>query len=44
MMTERIGGEQIRRFEFDGPNLVLYPPRRPDGEQRRLTWRFDGPA
>jgi hypothetical protein len=44
MMAERIGGEQIRKFEFDGTDLVLYPPRRPDGEQRKLTWRLDGPA
>lgn len=44
IMTERIGGQQVRKFEFDGSDLVLYPPRRPDGEQRKLVWRLDGPA
>ena len=44
IMTERIGGQQIRKFEFDGDNLVLFPPRRADGEQRRLVWRLEGPA
>lgn len=44
IMSERIGGQQIRRFEFLGDDLVLYPPRRQDGEQRKLTWRLDGPA
>ncbi len=33
---KRIGGQQIRRFEFRGDDLVLFPPRRPDGEQREL--------
>lgn len=44
IMAERIGGQQMRRFEFLGDDLVLYPPRRADGEQRKLIWRLDGPA
>lgn len=44
IMAERIGGQQVRRFEFEGDDLVLFPPRRSDGEQRRLVWRRDGPA
>lgn len=44
LQAERIGGQQIRRFEFRGDDLVLFPPRRPDGEQRELIWRLDGPA
>ena len=44
IMAERIGGEQVRRFLFRGNDLVLYPPRRADGEQRELVWRLDGPA
>lgn len=44
IMAERIGGQQVRRFEFSDEDLVLFPPPRSDGEQRRLVWRLDGPA
>jgi hypothetical protein len=44
IMAERIGGQQIRKFKFRDGDLVLYPPRRSDGEQRELVWRLDGPA
>jgi hypothetical protein len=40
----RIGGEQRRRFRFDGDNLVLLPPREPDGEQREIFWVMNGVA
>ncbi len=43
-VTERIGGEQIRKVEFRNDHLVLIPPRRSDGEQRELMWKLDGPA
>lgn len=35
----RIGGEQVRRLEWRGEDLVLFPPPRPDGERRDLVWR-----
>lgn len=38
LIPERIGGQQRRRFELTGDVLVLYPPRRADGVQRRLEW------
>ena len=41
-LTERIGGEQLRRVEFRGEQLVLIPPRRRDGAQRELFWELDG--
>jgi hypothetical protein len=42
-VSERIGGQQIRKLEFRDGLLVLIPPRRPDGEQRELFWERDGP-
>lgn len=39
LVAERIGGEQVRRFELRGPDLVLFPPRRADGSLRELVWR-----
>ena len=39
LVVERIGGEQVRRFELRGLDLVLFPPRRADGSQRELGWR-----
>ena len=39
---ERIGGEQRRRIELRGDQLVLIPPPRSDGEQRELVWMLDG--
>ncbi len=43
-LAERIGGQQVRKFAFRNGNLVLIPPRRPNGEQRELVWTLDGPA
>ena len=42
-LTERIGGQQVRRLEMRGQQLVLIPPRRSDGAQRELFWELDGP-
>jgi Lipocalin-like domain len=44
LVKERIGGEQRRRIELRGDQLVLIPPRRSNGEQRELVWTLDGPA
>jgi hypothetical protein len=44
LLTERVGGEQRRKLEFRDGQLVLIPPRRPDGEQRELRWELNGPA
>jgi hypothetical protein len=41
--AERIGGEQVRHLEMNGDLLVLVPPQRPDGAQRKLYWALDGP-
>lgn len=43
LVKERIGGEQRRRMELRGEQLVLTPPRRSNGEQRELVWALDGP-
>ena len=43
-LTERVGGQQIRRLEFRDKLLVMIPPRRTNGEQRELFWKMDGPA
>lgn len=43
-LRERLGSEQRRKLEFRDGHLVLIPPRRPDGSQRELFWRLDGPA
>lgn len=42
-LTERIGGQQVRRVEVRDKQLILIPPRRPDGAQRKLYWELDGP-
>ncbi len=44
LVASRIGGEQIRRFELRGDELVLFPPTRANGEQRELIWSRNGPA
>lgn len=44
VLTDRVGGQQVRQFQFRNGHLVLIPPRRPDGEQRELVWVLDGPA
>jgi Lipocalin-like domain len=43
-VTDRIGGEQIRKLALRSGQLVLIPPRRPDGEQREIFWEREGPA
>jgi Lipocalin-like domain len=43
LVKERIGGEQRRRMELRGEQLVLIPPQRSSGEQRELVWTLDGP-
>jgi hypothetical protein len=43
-VTDRIGGEQIRKLAFRDGQLVLLPPRRADGEQREIFWEREGPA
>jgi hypothetical protein len=43
LVKERVGGEQRRRIELRGDQLVLTPPRRSRGEQRELVWTLDGP-
>jgi hypothetical protein len=43
LVKERIGGEQKRRMELRGEQLVLTPPQRSNGEQRELVWTLDGP-
>lgn len=38
---ERVGGNQIRRVEFRGEQMVLFPPPRPMGDvnqNRELIW------
>jgi hypothetical protein len=42
-ISQRVGGQEVRSLEFRGADLVLIPPRRADGSQRELYWRFDGP-
>lgn len=42
-LTERIGSQQVRQLEIHGKQLVLIPPRRSDGIQRKLFWELDGP-
>lgn len=44
LVPERVGGEQIRRFEVRGDDLVLFPPKRANGAQRELVWERNGPA
>ena len=43
-LPQRLGGQEVRRLEHRDGHLVLIPPRRPDGEQRELVWKLDGPA
>jgi len=38
---ERVGGDQVRRVEFRGNQMVLFPPPRPLGkinQNRELVW------
>lgn len=44
LIPDRIGGQQRRRFEHRDGMLILFPPRRANGEQREISWRHDGPA
>lgn len=42
---ERIGGDQVRRVEFRGDRMVLFPPPRPLGavnQHRELVWERIG--
>jgi hypothetical protein len=43
-ITDRIGSQQRRKLDFRNGQLVLIPPRRPNGEQRELFWKLNGPA
>jgi Lipocalin-like domain len=43
--SERIGGDQVRRVEFRGERMVLFPPPRPMGktnQHRELVWERIG--
>ncbi|MDF0545106.1 lipocalin-like domain-containing protein [Sphingobium sp. H39-3-25] len=42
LIAARIGGEQVRRLELQGDTLILFPPRRTDGAQRKISWRRIG--
>jgi len=42
---ERVGGDQVRRVEFRGERMVLFPPPRPMGkinQNRELVWERIG--
>jgi Lipocalin-like domain len=43
-ISDRVGSQQRRKLDFRDGQLVLIPPRRPNGEQRELFWKLNGPA